>query len=291
MRYRFLLRPGWVAALTALLLLTAAFVGLGLWQFDRAHRTHKLTAAELAERDQAVPLDRLLAEGGLKDSKSLGHGVVISGTFDGALQLLVPDRETQGRRGSYVITPLKLADGTVVVVNRGWTDAATAPAAPGGPVTVTGWLAAPESTDAATTAALTQAAQDPEHRIAAIDIAVLVNKWPYHHDKAYVSALSPAQDGLTPVPAPAPPSGKTTWNILNVGYTLQWWVFGIIAIWWSVGYIRRQANPAEAADDGDGEDEDEGEDDEPSEPSEDGENAAPDLTPRSPAPESSPSRP
>ena len=267
MRYRFLLRPGWLAALATLLVLTAAFVGLGLWQFDRAHRTHRISAAELAERGTPAPLNRLLADGGVTDAKSVGREVVMSGTFDAAHQLLVPDRVLAGRTGAFVITPLKLDDGGVVVVNRGWTDQDVAPPAPSGPVAVTGWLALPESTDAVPEAAVSAAAADPEHRIAAIDIAVLVNKWPEQLDRAYVSALSPAQDGLTAVPAPPPPSGKTSWNILNLGYTVQWWVFGIVAIWWFVTYVRRTANPLDEDDD---------------------ENGALDVTPRSPAPESAP---
>jgi cytochrome oxidase assembly protein ShyY1 len=206
---------------------------------------------------------------------------VISGTFDGAHQLLVPDRVLAGRTGAYVITPLKLDDGSVVVVNRGWTDQGVAPAAPPGPVTVTGWLALSESTDAVPDAAVSAAAADPEHRVAAIDLAVLVNKWPEQLDRAYVSLLGPAQDGLTAVPAPAPPSGKTTWNILNLGYTVQWWAFGIVAIWWFVTYVRRIANPLdEGADhEEDGDHDEDGDQDE---------SAALDLTPRSPAPESAP---
>jgi cytochrome oxidase assembly protein ShyY1 len=283
MRYRFLLRPGWVAALAALALLIAAFVGLGLWQFDRAHRTHGLTAAELAERATAAPLERLLPAGGLPDSKSVGRTVVMSGTFDGAHQLLVPDRQLGGRSGSYVIAPLKLDGGGAVVVNRGWTDQAAAPPAPAGPVTMTGWLAAPESTAGVPVAAVSAAAADPEHRIAAIDIAVLVNKWPEQLGRAYVSALSPAPDGLTVVPAPPPPSGKTSWNILNLGYTVQWWVFGGVAIWWFAGYVRRVANPV--ADDDDTDDTDDIDD-----PDSRGRDDADDreFTPRSPAPEPTP---
>jgi cytochrome oxidase assembly protein ShyY1 len=294
MRYRFLLRPGWIAAITALLLLTAAFVGLGLWQFGRAHRTHKLNASDLAQRADPVPIGQLLQNGDLADAKSVGHAVVISGTFDGQNQLLVPDREVGSTKGYLVIAPLKLADGTAVVVNRGWTAQPTAPVAPSGPVTVTGWLAAPGSTDDATPAALSSVAADPGHRIAAVDIASLVNRWPYQLDQAYVSALSQAPadaagdpaSALTPVPAPAPPSGKTSWNILNLGYTLQWWVFGIVALWWFVSYVRRLANPAEP-EAGDSDDEDD-EDVENENEGDENEDAGPEVTPRSPAPEPRP---
>lgn len=255
MRYRFLLRPGWIAALAALCVLLVAFVELGLWQWGRAHRTHRLSPQALAERTTPAPLDSLLKDGNVTDAGSLGRAVVISGTFDGARQLLVPDRELNGANGYIVIAPLKTSDGTVVI-SRGWTATPRTPPAPQGPVTLTGWLAAPEPVDNASEDAVADAAKDPAHRIASVDIATLVNTWPYTDlDQAYVNEQAP-DAGLTPVPAPPPPSGKTTWNILNVGYTIQWWLFGVVAVWWVSQYVRRIANPEAEGDDADDLDED-----------------------------------
>jgi cytochrome oxidase assembly protein ShyY1 len=251
MRYRFLLRPGWIAALSALCVLLAAFVELGLWQWGRAHRTHRLSPRALAERTTPAPLASLLKDGNVTDAASIGRAVVISGTFDGAHQLLVSDRELDGANGYLVIAPLKTSDGTVVV-SRGWTATPeTPPPVPQGPVTLTGWLAAPEPVDNAAQDAVDDAAKDPAHRIASVDIATLVNTWPYTDlDQAYVNEQGP-DAGLTPVPAPPPPNGATTWNILNVGYTIQWWLFGVVAVWWVSQYVRRIANPEIDADDAD----------------------------------------
>jgi cytochrome oxidase assembly protein ShyY1 len=258
MRYRFLLRPGWIAALTALCVLLVAFVELGLWQWGRAHRTHRLTPEELAQRTTPVALGSLLKDGGITEVDALGRAVVISGTFDGAHQLLVPDRELNGTNGYIVIAPLKTADGTVVV-SRGWTAQPQIPAGPQGAVTLNGWLAAPEPIDGASREASDDAAKDPAHRIASVDIATLVNTWPYTDiDQAYVNEQGP-DAGLTPVPAPPPPNGKTTWNVLNVGYTVQWWLFGVVAVWWVWSYVRRIANP-EAEDDDEDDLDDEAED-------------------------------
>ncbi|MBW8804851.1 MAG: SURF1 family protein [Catenulisporales bacterium] len=267
MKYRFLLRPGWLAAIAALVALTAAFVGLGMWQFSRAHRTHKLSAQELTARATVVPLAQLLKDGSPANG-ALGHAVTVSGVLDGTRQLLVPDRALpDGRDGYLVIAPLKAADGTAVVVSRGWTaQPVTPPPVPAGPVTITGWLAAAEPADSASAKAEDDAAKDPAHRIATVDVATLVNTWPYPLDQSYVNALSinPADDAavkLTPVPAPTPPN-KSSWYILNLGYTLQWWVFGIVGLWWFATYVRRLANPAaedaeeEAAQEEDSEEED-----------------------------------
>ncbi|GAA2059384.1 hypothetical protein GCM10009839_82140 [Catenulispora yoronensis] len=269
MKYRFLLRPSWLAAIAALSVLTVAFVSLGSWQFSRAHRSHRLSAQELAARVTPVPLAQLLKDGSPADGDALGHAVTVAGVLDGAHQLLVPDRRLpDGRVGYLVIAPLKAADGTAVVVSRGWTaDPLAPPPVPDGPVTVSGWLAAAEPADSASAKAEDEAARDAAHRIATVDVATLLNKWPYTSlDLVYVNALSvtPADSGavaagLAPVPAPVPPN-KSSWYVLNLGYTLQWWLFGIVGLWWFGSYVRRLANPVEPDDeDEDDDDEDENE--------------------------------
>ncbi|MEY9935350.1 cytochrome oxidase assembly protein ShyY1 [Catenulispora sp. GP43] len=257
MKYRFLLRPSWLAAITALIVLTVAFVGLGMWQWSRAHRTHKLSPQAAAAYVTPAPLAQLLTDGSPATGDSIGHAVTATGVFDGGHQLLVPDRRfPDGRIGYIVIAPLKLADGTVVVVSRGWTaQPVTPPPAPAGRVTVTGWLSAEEPADGAPPDASDAAAKDPAHLIASVDVATLVNTWPYSNlDQAYINqtgvapAADPGAGQLTAIPAPAPPN-SSSWYILNVGYTLQWWLFGVVGLWWFVTYVRRLANPVEEEED------------------------------------------
>ena len=193
MKYRFLLRPAWLAAITALIALTVAFVGLGMWQWSRAHRTHKLSPQAAAAYVTPAPLDQLLKNGSPATGDALGHAVTVSGVFDGGHQLLVPDRRfPDGRIGYIVIAPLKLSDGTVAVVSRGWSaQKVTPPPVPAGQVTVIGWLSAEEPADGAPADAVDAAAKDPEHLIASVDIASLVNTWPYSNmDQIYVNARS-----------------------------------------------------------------------------------------------------
>jgi cytochrome oxidase assembly protein ShyY1 len=259
MKYRFLLRPRWLAAITALIVLTVAFVGLGTWQWSRAHRTHKLSPQAAAAYETPAPLAQLLKNGLPATDDSIGHAVAVSGVLDGAHQLLVPDRRfPDGRIGYIVIAPLKLADGSAVVVSRGWTaQPITPPPAPTGPVTVTGWLSAAEPADGAPPEATDAAAKDPAHLIASVDVATLVNTWPYSNlDQAYVNALNDtgASGVLTPIPAPAPPN-TSSWYILNVGYTLQWWLFGVVGLWWFSTYVRRIANPVDPEEDSEEEEE------------------------------------
>jgi len=280
MKYRFLLRPAWLAAITALIVLTVAFVGLGMWQWSRAHRTHKLSPQAAAAYVTPAPLDRLLKNGSPASGDAIGHAVTVSGVFDGGHQLLVPDRRfPDGRVGYIVIAPLKLSDGTVVVVSRGWSaQQITPPPVPAGQVTVVGWLSAEEPADGAPPDAVGAAAKDPQHLIASVDVATLVNTWPYSNmDQIYVNEVTPGAGSLTPIPAPAPPN-TSSWYILNVGYTLQWWLFGVVGLWWFATYVRRIANPVEAEDDAeDDADEEDQEDDEEE-----------DLTPSEPAPTPAP---
>jgi cytochrome oxidase assembly protein ShyY1 len=278
MKYRFLLRPSWLAAITALIVLTAAFVGLGMWQWSRAHRTHKLSPQAAAAYVTPAPLAQLVRNGLPASDDAIGHAVRVAGVFDGGHQLLVPHRKLpDGRVGFIVIAPLKLADGTVVVVDRGWSaERITPPPAPEGQVTVTGWLSADEPADGAPQDAVDAAAKDPAHVIASVDVATLVNTWPDSSmDQIFVNAVAGGggEGTLTPVPAPAPPD-TSSWYILNVGYTLQWWLFGIVGLSWFATYVRRLANPSE--------DEDEDEEEEEEE-AEDTEEEAEDLTP-TPAP-------
>ncbi|MBS2536005.1 SURF1 family protein [Catenulispora sp. NF23] len=291
MKYRFLLRPAWLAAITALAVLTVAFVGLGMWQWSRAHRTHKLSPKAAAAYVTPAPLATLLSDGAPATDDALGHAVSVSGVFDGGHQLLVPDRQfPDGRIGYIVIAPLKLADGSVVVISRGWTaQQITPPAVPGGQVTVTGWLSGAEPADGAPPAAAAAAAKDPAHLIASVDVASLVNIWPYSDvDQAYINALTvtPAGPGsaeLTVLPAPAPPH-TSSWYILNVGYTLQWWLFGVVGLWWFVTYVRRLANLTDPEDEDDEDaDEDAADRDEADQDEGDGEEAE-DLTQPQPAP-------
>jgi surfeit locus 1 family protein len=70
--------------------------------------------------------------------------VAVDGTFDAARQILIDNKVEDGRAGYHVVTPLVLADGRAVLVDRGWIAAgetrAQLPQAapPAGPVTVHG---------------------------------------------------------------------------------------------------------------------------------------------------------
>ena len=283
---RDLRRPGWLAAHVGIVVLALAFALLGRWQWDVGHKVAPLTAAELTTWRTPQPIDAVITSTGLNGTE-VGQAVTVAGSYDSARQLLVPGRTLNGRAGYYVLTPLVTGSDQAIVVNRGFLAASggaepAIPAAPSGRITVTGWAAEPESTTGEVNAnGITQQEQTgvatEPNETQYISPAELVNQWPYHLRDAYITATDAASGagGLTLIPAPLPEHG-TTWDLLNVCYAFQWWLFILILGSWYVVYLRRELRPRplgadedelDELDDEDGDLEDESEaDDERTEP-------------------------
>ena len=97
------------------LLATAACVRLGLWQW------HKGQEREAEWASFAAGAEHLVAAGaGSLDALPLYQHVSVTGALDGAHQFLLDNRSWQGRPGYEVLTPLKRAHGTTLLIDRGW---------------------------------------------------------------------------------------------------------------------------------------------------------------------------
>jgi surfeit locus 1 family protein len=145
---RVLLTPKWILAHIVVLVVSVAFVSLGMWQLRRLDERRLMNAVGEA-RFEAEPVDALVlvsAAGG--DLDSLDHyRAVATGTFVPESEVLIRSQVYRDVAGFDVITPLVAEDGTAVLVNRGWVPlemdqvpVAQAPP-PAGVVTVEGWLA------------------------------------------------------------------------------------------------------------------------------------------------------
>lgn len=134
------------AATLATLLLLPVLLALGFWQLDRARQKAELQAA-FAERSKQPPMP--LAEVDAADPANCYRRVIVSGQYDGAHQVLLDNQVRAGQPGYHVLTPLRLADGGAILVNRGWIalgesrQALPDLAAPTEAVTVSGWLGQP----------------------------------------------------------------------------------------------------------------------------------------------------
>jgi cytochrome oxidase assembly protein ShyY1 len=105
-----------------------AFQALSNWQW---HRLQDRQIANIAIQEQIdkepVAISELIVTG--EDSKSVpDHSqwrtVEMSGSWLQGDQVLVRKKSLESDLGLWVVTPLKLVDGTIVMVNRGWTAAA-----------------------------------------------------------------------------------------------------------------------------------------------------------------------
>jgi surfeit locus 1 family protein len=100
-------------------LLTAAaivlFVDLGRWQWHRAQQKQALATGFEAG-------SRAVAELGTRTTAELPRyaQVRVAGSYDGAHQFLLDNMSHAGLPGYEVLTPLRLADGRTLIVNRGW---------------------------------------------------------------------------------------------------------------------------------------------------------------------------
>ncbi len=112
---RFLFAPRWIPTIATALMLILLF-RLGMWQLDRAHFKEALQE-RLATRSQiaTTDLDSLLQLGG----DIADYSVRIQGHYLNEFNLLLDNRVHAETPGYEVLTAF-LAQGRVVLVNRGW---------------------------------------------------------------------------------------------------------------------------------------------------------------------------
>ncbi|MGC5010030.1 SURF1 family protein [Streptosporangium sp. DT93] len=243
--YRFLLTPRWLALHVVVLLVIPAFLLLGQWQFgrfeERSANSDQVTTNLAAP---PVPIRELTSPGGTVSPRDRHRAVTAAGTYDTGASLLVRRRTQDRKVGFYVLTPLTLADGTGVLVNRGWIKAgATAdsvppvPAPPSGEVTVTGRLRPSETEESS---GIRDRAGLPAGQVLLIDTAAIGRRLPYRLLGGYVE-LTGQSPAVEPAPAPVPAPEVGGGGGLNLAYSVQWWLFiGIAIVGWAM-LIRREA--------------------------------------------------
>lgn len=94
----------------------AACVRLGFWQLDRLHERRARNAVVLAAR-QRPPLE---LTGAVSPDSARDRRVRARGTYDFDHERLWRARSYEGTPGVSLITPLRLADGSAVLLDRGW---------------------------------------------------------------------------------------------------------------------------------------------------------------------------
>jgi surfeit locus 1 family protein len=232
-------RPRAVPTL-AMLAAVLLFASAGNWQRGRMQGKEALRMEfDIAAQSAPANLSSLPAA---TDWTALRfRPALATGEYDAARQILIDNRIRAGRAGYDVVTPLKLADGRVVLVVRGWIAQGASRAAlpvappPSGAVAVSGRLAVPST---AYVELKVEAAEgplwqnlDPARFAAATGLPVL---------PVVIEQTSMAADGLVRE-WPAPDFGVETHRM----YMLQWYVFAALAVaLWLVLNWRRPGVPA-----------------------------------------------
>src|SRR5205809_3776018 len=102
--------------LVVALLVAAICVRLGVWQLDRLHERRQRNALLLAARARP-PLE---VDGSLPADSARDRRLVARGVYDYAHERLWHGRSYEGVPGVDLVTPLRLAGGAAVLVDRGW---------------------------------------------------------------------------------------------------------------------------------------------------------------------------
>ncbi len=108
------------------LVLLATLVGmavtarLGIWQLDRAEQKQRLQAA-IDQREALPALDEAMLARDATQAEAQEHRrTTVTGTWRPGHTVFLDNRQMNARVGFFVLTPLQLRDGSVVLVQRGW---------------------------------------------------------------------------------------------------------------------------------------------------------------------------
>lgn len=205
---------------------------LGVWQLDRLG-ARRAANAHIAARLAQPPLgaEALLLTGSAAEDLDYRH-VRVAGRFDFEREVIVVGRTLRGVPGAHLVTPLLLASGSALLVERGWA------AAPDG--RSPNLVAAREPADADVAGVLfvprgsgTNASDGWPIRVRAADPGLLGPRYPYP-----LLPLILRRDSVDGGPLRAVPLPELT-NGPHLSYAVQWFAFGVIALVGSVVLVRK----------------------------------------------------
>jgi len=223
--WRFLLSRRWVLFFLAIIVLAYACWWLGGWQFDRLQNTkHENAIIRANYRQSPKPVSDVLAPGRPVGDLQEWTVVKATGTYDPASSIIVRyQTDDEGDPGANVVVPLKMSNGNVLLVNRGWFASdnpepplSKIPPPPTGKVTIVGWVRQDGSGSSTEVA---------DHSVRAISSTAIGQALGMQTYGGFVQLKSES-------PGPAKKLGRDDMPDLSNGphffYGLQWWFFGIL---------------------------------------------------------------
>jgi cytochrome oxidase assembly protein ShyY1 len=236
-RFRFLLSRRWVLFLLVVLALAWVAWRLGEWQFHRLEdRKERNAVVERNETRSPVPVTEVMGVDRPLTADQEWTRVTATGTYDEEATVVVRYRTRDGASGVDVVVPLELADGTSVLVDRGWfatdnrgTTPDDVPAPPEGEVEVEGWARLDATGDSA------EVTDRSTRAISSAEIGPAIGR----------EVLRGFVDVRSESPEPAEPLAPAQLHELDNGphffYGLQWWFFGVLALFGFVYLVYDEA--------------------------------------------------
>ena len=231
---RFLVSRRWLLLLLVVLLLSYACLLLGRWQWHRL-TARKASNAIIRTNEAASPaaVDQVLRRGTDPPDSEQYKVVQATGTYQPTKTVIVRYQSNdKGQPGADAVVPLVTQSGTSLLVNRGWfstsnqgsVDPAEVPAPPSGTVTITGYVRQDGDGNA------TQVVDSSTRAVSSAAIGQALGLPVYG---GWVELATESPKASVPLETAGLPDLS---NGPHFFYALQWWFFGILALF-GYGYL------------------------------------------------------
>ena len=257
-RYRFALKPRWILSHLFVLVMVLGMCRAGIWQWDRLQQRRDINArVEELQQGTPTPVEDLAEPGDYAEGRKVEYTpVTATGTYLADQSVLVDGADHKGAAGAWVLTPLELDDGTIVIIRRGTIpnpgqlDAVPESVeTPSGEVTVEG-LARPTETRPEVNLGFTKLhfeRADPStgtlENMARVDLARLDQQ--IDGDVLPFSVSLRAQDPAVTADEPLPPNAPDLSEGSHFSYTVQWFTFSLMTVIVYGLILRRRAREIE----------------------------------------------
>ena len=237
--YRFLLRPRWVGFHLLVVTGIVLMINLGFWQLRRLDERRDFNAVIEARYDQPpVDLDTLVPAGEPADETAEWRLVSTGGSYLTDETFFVVNRSQNGRAGRNVVVPLRLDDGRILIVNRGFIPLQIdeVPDVPATDVTLVGRIRFSEERRRGQ---LSDPAEGELVEVQRIDIDRLAPQLPEEVVPVYLDLIAsdPAERADLPETVAPPDLGEGN----HLSYAFQWFIFAAcVAAGWVI-VVRRSA--------------------------------------------------
>ena len=237
--YKFLFRPIWLLLHVTVIATVVLMVNLAFWQLSRYHERVDFNAT-VKERINApvVPVEQLLRaiDNRTESPQTVEwRTVLVTGEYIDSETVDAVNRAQDGYSGKDPLTPMRLTNNELVLINRGFISIAKdVGPAPSGQVQIIGRVRAPEIRRRFR---ISDPAQGELLEVSNIDLERLSMQMPSELAPIFVEVLEskPADSAdLSQIAAPALSTGS------HLSYTFQWFIFSVFVVAGWITVIRRK---------------------------------------------------